>query len=218
MKRLTGLTLLVLALAGCSGTPQGASTPPAQPAAPAAATQTSTPTPTWKSLPAGKFALTSQSGAVIAFTLPTPATDPAVAPIEAYRVKTGAAPVTYIVADVDNRTGKKLVNMYRVLAFDKEGHEYAFSTVTDSINSWGPTFGSDYKYKMPNGTVLDDATGNALYNQGVELNNANNSGADIGARKTMVLASKSTGLPSEFTRVAVMPSGAFGEEEATSAH
>jgi hypothetical protein len=204
---------LIIGLAGCSGTPQAAGVGTAGSASPAAPA----PAPTFKGEPAGKFALKTKSGAAVTFNLPTPATDPNVAPIEAYRVKTGAAPVTYLIADVDNRNGTQPVNMYRVMAFDKQGHEYDFSLVWNLVNSWEPVFGEDYKWKTRSGAVLDDATGQALSNEGNDLQNTNLNGADIGARKTLVLASKSTDLPSEFTRVAVMPSGAFGEEEATPA-
>lgn len=212
----------ILALAGCGGTQPSATTPTTKAAAgtiPTTKAVSAPPTPslpTWKAEPAGKFTLAA-NGAVITFTMPSSLTDPAVAPIEAYRVKTGGAPVTYIVADVDNRNGSVLVNMYRIMAFDKEGHEYLFSTVTDAIGSWEPIYGSDYKYKMPNGTPLDDTTGTALYAEGVNLQNANISDADVGARKTVVLAAQASSLPAEFTRVAVLPSGAGTEIEATPA-
>lgn len=211
MKALPVLAVAaILAMTGC-----GASQSASSASTPAAAS--ATPTPTHTLLPGGKFTLKTKSGATVNFTLPAPPTDPAVAPIEAYRVKTGAAAATYIVADVDNRNGSELVNMYKVLAFDTEGNQYTFTPASNAVHSWEPVYGSDYKYKMPNGTVLDDATGDALSGQGVSLENANMGDTEVGARKTVVLASDSASLPSQFTKVVVMPSGGDTEEDASQA-
>ncbi|MFE5837218.1 hypothetical protein [Arthrobacter sp. NPDC056493] len=171
-----------------------------------------TPTPTL--LPAGKFQLNTQSGAKITFELPTPATDPALAKLEAYREKTGGKPVTYVVADVDNRNGTEMLNMYQINAFDKEGREYIFGAVWHMIDLWKPTYGSDYKYTLPGGKVLDDATGDALSNEGTELYNANLDNADVAQRLKIILASSDVDLPTEFTRVSVQPSGAGQGEDA----
>lgn len=202
--------LALLALVGCSAPPvQDGPT-----AGPTTASPSASPTPTATVLKAGKFKLTTAAGATIAFTLPTPASDPAVAELEAYRVKTGGAPVSYLVADVDNRKGSVLVNMYMVSAFNEEGRQYTFSTVTDAINSWKPSYQADGTYLMPNGRVLDDATGTPLSRQATELNNANINDADIAERATLILASTDADLPTEFTRVAVQPSGGGQGEEA----
>lgn len=197
-------TALVLALTSCSSPPvaqDGSTAPPA--------------TPTASALPAGKFKLTTQSGAQITFTLPTPATDPSVADFEAYRADVGGAPVSYLVADVDNRKGTAFVNMYRVDAFDAEGKKYSFSTVTDVLDKWRPSYSEGNKYTLPNGKVLEGEAGRTLYNRGVDLSNASIYGADIAERATIVLASADVGLPKEFTRVAVQPSGMGAGEEAT---
>jgi len=212
MKHLTITVLSAAALALSSCAAPAASTP-----APAPVTAEVTPTPTTTTLPAGKFKLTTLSGADITFTLPTPATHPAVKAIEAYRVKTGGAPVSYLVAEVDNRKGTDFVNMYRVNAFDADGKEYTFSTVTDSLKLWGPSYGEDYKYTLPSGKVLDDATGSALSSEATELHNANLNGVDVAEKATIVLASSNATLPTEFTRVSVQPSGGGEGEDATPA-
>lgn len=95
-------------------------------------------------MPAGAYVAVAKTGGTIRFTLPTPSSDPAVADIEAFRKKTGAAPVTYLVADVDNRKGTEQINMYGVSAYDADGKEYAFSRAATVFDEWGPTFGSDY--------------------------------------------------------------------------
>jgi hypothetical protein len=205
MKRFTILAVVAVFATSCAA-------PAASPAAaPEPASTSAAPTPTI--LPAGKFKLTAISGAEITFTLPTPATDPTVAKLEAFRKKAGGEPVAYVVADVDNRKGTEYVNMYQINAFDAEGIQYTFSTVTDAIDGWGPEYGSDYKYTLPNGKALDDATGDALQRESVALHNANLNGADIAERKTLILASPTADLPKEFTRVSVQPSsGGEGED------
>jgi hypothetical protein len=164
-------------------------------------------------LPAGGYELTTASGARITFTLPTPATDPAVSAIEAYRVKVGAAPVSYLVADVDNREGTLPVNMYVVSAFSEEGRQFTFSGVADAIQGWAPTYSYDYKWSM-GGKALDEAVGAELKREANDLYNAEVSDVDTGERTTVVLASSDAELPTEFAKVAVQPSGMGDGEEA----
>ena len=211
MKYLTIATIAAaaLALSSCAA--------PAATTTPAPVTAEATPTPTATTLPAGKFKLTTLSGADITFTLPTPASHPAVKAIEAYRVKAGGKPVAYLVAEVDNRNGTDSVNMYQVNAFDADGKEYTFSTITEAISSWSPSYGEDYKYTSAAGKPLDDATGDALQREGVALHNEHLSGADVAEKATLILQSPTTELPSEFTRVCVQPSGGGEGEDATPA-
>jgi hypothetical protein len=136
-----------------------------------------------------------------------------VAAIEAFRVKAGAAPVSYLVADVDNRKGAELVNMYMVSAFNDEGRQFTFSRVSDVIDSWGPNYTSDYKWTMPDGRVLEEAVGDELNAESGELQNAHLNDADVAERTTMILASNDAELPPEFTRVAVRPLGIMAEEQ-----
>lgn len=171
-------------------------------------------TPTPGTLPAGKFALSTLSDAKITFELPTPATDPALAELEAFRQKTGGEPVSYIVADVDNRTGILLVNMYQVSAFDIEGREYTFHAVHDVLKLWEPSYGSDHVYRMPDGRVVDEDTGGARDHEASELYNANLNGADVAERAKIILASTDVDLPDEFATVSVQPSGGGEDEDA----
>lgn len=211
MKRLLLPLILVLLATSCAAP---ASSPgPAE--GPASVAPEASPEPS--AMPAGEFKLTTEAGAEITFTLPTPPTDPAVKDIEAFRVKAGADPVSYLVADVDNRKGMERVNMYQVSAFDEDGRQYTFSSVADLISDWGPSYGSDYKYTLPNGKVLDDAAGDALSREATKLHNANIGDADVAERASLILASTDADLPKEFTRVSVQPSGGGEGEEATSA-
>ena len=212
MKHLTIATFAAAALALSSCAAPAASTP-----APAPVTAEATPTPTATTLPAGKFKLTTISGAEVTFTLPTPVTDPAVAKLEAYRKKMGAKPVAYLVAEVDNRKGTKPVNMYQVNAFDAEGIQYMFSGVTDAISEWKPSYQADDTYLLPSGKVIPGDAGTPLSNEGSDLHNAFNEYVDVAERKTVVLQSPTTELPAEFTRVSVQPSGGGEGEDATPA-
>jgi hypothetical protein len=158
--------------------------------------------------------LDTQSGTKITFKLPTPVTDPALAKLEAFRKKAGGKPVSYIVADVDNRNGTEPVNMYQINALDKEGREYTFGAVTDVLDTWKPTYRNDYEYKLPDGRVVDQATGSALSREGTELHNSNLIGADVAERAKIILATTDVDLPDGFTRVSVQPSGAGEGEDA----
>lgn len=134
--------------------------------------------------------------------------------MEAFRVKAGAAPVSYLVADVDNRQGTDFINMYSVSAFDQAGRKYTFMNASDLIGKWAPTFGADYKYRAPGGQILDEATGKALQNQEFDVSKTLVSGAQIAERATFILTCKDVDLPAAFTRVTVAPKGGFSEEVA----
>lgn len=162
---------------------------------------------------AGAFKLLAMSGAEISFDLPTPTADKRLADIEAYRKDAGADPVTYLIAEVDNRKGTALVNMYEVSAYDEEGNKYEFSTVSEYISDWGPTYTMDYDYVMPDGTKLSEAEGEALNNRSVDLHNEYLDGVDPAERGTIIMLSEDVDLPSKFTRVAVHPSGGMDEAE-----
>jgi len=187
---------------------------PAASTAPAPVKAEASPTPTATTLPAGKFKLSTLSGAEIKFTLPTPLTDPSVAKLEAYRKKVGAKPVAYLVAEVDNRKGTKPVNMYQVNAFDADGIQYMFSGVTDAISEWKPSYQADDTYLLPSGKVIPGDAGTPLSNEGSDLHSAFNEYVDVAERKTVVLQSATTEIPKEFTRVSVQPSGGGEGEDA----
>ncbi|WP_461174614.1 hypothetical protein M1D93_08140 [Arthrobacter sp. Z1-9] len=211
MKRIRmALPAVVLMLAACSA-------PTAQdgPIAGAAASSAASPAAAavQGAMPAGPYRLTTASGAEITFALPTPATDPAVAAIEAYRVKVGAAPVAYLVADVDNRKGTEPLNMYMVTAFDDEGRQFTFSSVADAIHGWAPTYSYDFKWSM-GGKQLDEAVGAGLKREANDLYNGEVSNVDTAERSTVILASPDAELPAGFARVAVQASGMGEEEEA----
>jgi hypothetical protein len=210
MKRIRmALPAVALMLAACSA-PAAQDSPTAGAAASSAAPAAAA---AQGAMPAGPYRLTTASGADITFALPTPATDPAVAAIEAYRVKVGAAPVSYLVADVDNRKGTEPANMYMVTAVDDEGRQFTFSSVADAIQGWAPTYSYDFKWSM-GGKALDEAVGAGLKREANDLYNGEVSNVETAERSTVVLASADAELPTEFARVAVQASGMGEEEEA----
>jgi len=223
MKQLLGISaafVLALSLSACGGAEP---TPAASTPTPAAALPSSevedlpmdSDVDATQAMPAGEFQLFALSGADIKFTLPTPVTDKRLNDIEAYRKDTGAKPVTYLIADVDNRKGTEFVNMYNVSAYDADGMKYEFSTISEHISDWGPTFTGDYEYVMPDGKKLSEPKGQELSDRSVELHNKYLDGIDSAERGTIIMLSEDGELPREFTRVAVQPSG--GMEEAQEA-
>ena len=212
MKRLTIFAAVAVLATSCAAP---AATSPAP--APAPVTAEASPTPTSTTLPAGKFKLTTLSGAEVTFTLPTPATHPAVKDLEALRVKAGGKPVSYLVAEVDNRKGTERVNMYQVDAFSEDGAQFQFSDAATLTSLWSPSYGADGSYTMPSGKVLDAAAGAALQAEATDLHNALIGDAEKGEKATIVLASSNATLPTEFTRVSVQPSGGGEGEDATPA-
>lgn len=208
MKQLLVPVVLALLATGCTAP---ASSPTAgTPAAGQDASAGVSPTV----LPADEFTLDTQSGAKTTFKLPTPATDPALAKLEAFRKKSGGKPVSYIVADVDNRSGKEPVNLYQINAFDEAGREYKFGTVTDVLDTWKPTYRNDFEYKLPDGRVVDHATANALEREAVELHNSNTNAADVAERVKIILAAPDVDLPEKFTKVSVQSSETGEGEDA----
>ncbi|MCQ6270477.1 hypothetical protein M8J71_08275 [Pseudarthrobacter sp. R1] len=211
MKQLRmALPAFVLLLTACSAPAPVQGSPTAEAAVPVADLLSVTAP---GAVPAASYGLTTASGARITFTLPTPVVDPAVAAIDAYRAKVGAAPVSYLVADVDNRAGTAPVNLYTVNAFSEEGRQSTFTSVADALHSWAPTFSYDFGWSM-NGKSLDEEQGAALKCEANNLYNADIADVDTAERTTVILASPDAELPTEFTRVAVQPSVTGGEEEA----
>jgi len=216
MKPLYAAPALLLALAACSVLEPRDDVPASEEVSSTAAPPSVAATSV--AMPAGPYELTTQSGAQISFTLPTPATDPAVAAIEAYRVKIGAAPVSYLVAEVDNRGGTAPVDLYAVSASDAEGRQFTFSTVADVIHSWGPTYSYDFKWRMGDGRAVDEAVGTELKREAGDLSNSTINKVDSAGRATIVLASTDVELPAKFADVTVQPSGMGGEEQARPAN
>jgi len=165
----------------------------------------------------GEYEVYSMDGAHITFDLPADPEDEALQEIEQYRQGVQAEPVTYIIADVDNRDGADSVDMYQVAVFDEDGNKYEFSEVSNYISDISPKTdweGDDDTYLLPNGERLSLEEGSNLRHQSVDLHNEYLYGASAGERKALIRVYEGDDLPDEFTRVSVMPSGAYDEVEA----
>lgn len=162
--------------------------------------------------PAGAFELTSIAGAEITFDLPTDASDERLAEIEQFRANTGGEPVSYIVVEVDNRNGTDDVMLENIDVFDEDGTKYEFTDITNFIDEWSPYYSEDYEWVLPDGSVMPEEEGDALNNRGVDLYNANLGEIAVAENSIVILALQDVDLPSEFTRVVVVPDP-FAEEE-----
>lgn len=216
MKPTCLLPVLGLALASCTAPVPAQEAPSLGPASGTVATP-SVPSSQEARAPL-PYRATTGSGAEISFLLPTSAADPAVAAIEAYRVKAGAAPVSYLVAEVDNSNGTVPVNLYSVSVFDAGGRRFTFSSVADAIHSWGPTYSYDFGWRMGDGSAVDEAAAGTLKREATGLHSANvNTTVDVAGQTRVVLASYDAQLPAGFVRVIVQPFGMDVEVEAAPA-
>lgn len=122
---LTMATLLTGA--GCSsGQQTAAEEPPARSAEPTTVEPTPETTaderaPQSSSTRPGRFSTLTGAGAIISIDIPVRASDPRVADIEQARSVAQAPPLTYLVADVDNRNGSGDVVMEYVVVLTGDG-------------------------------------------------------------------------------------------------
>lgn len=213
--KLGGLAVAsVLALTACGGNGGDVSEVEANTTAESPAGGDPTPMDSMGVMEAGEFETYSSGGGHIVFDLPADSDSEELVELEEYREDVNADPVTYLIADVDNRNGSESINMYQVKAFDEDGNSYEFSDVSAYVSEIGPTYTGDYEYVLPDGEVLDDELGFELSERNTDLHNEYLDGASPAERKTMILVHEGDDLPDEFTRVAVWPNGAGEEVEA----
>lgn len=220
MKRriLAAAIITGLGLTGCSSTTTAKTTDAPTHSAALATTATTTPTAQQATTAAvqasADYQLVTMQNATITFTLPASVTDPKLTAIEAYRKAAGAAPVSYVIASVDNKDGLDSVNMYNITAIDGDGNKYEFFRADQALSDWSPTLTTEGVYELPDGKKLNETEGDALYRTGIDLYNANNDSVEIGEKATLILYSKSAKLPSTFTRVTGQPNGAGEPQQA----
>lgn len=216
---LATMSVALLALVGCSNTndePQSREEAQQQ-YADELESQGTDPMEGFGPMKAGEFEVYTMDGGHVTFDLPADPNSEELAAIEEYREDVSADPVTYLIADVDNRDGTDSINMYQVTAFDQDGTSYEFSGISEYISDIAPSTdwdSEDGSYLLPDGTRLPREQGFDLYNQSIDLHNEHLHGASPAERKTMILVHEGDDLPDEFTRVAVWPNGAFEEVEA----
>ena len=139
----------------------------------------------------------SYKGSTGTVKVPTAATDPAVVDIEAFRQAAGQPPVTYVVANVNNVRGADSVKMYQVVIVTKTGNQVEFGRIDTMIGNWDEQLGT---------SNVD------LYNNGIELQNENDTFLLPGAKGTDVLGTDET--IGSVARVYVYPNGGFDRVQA----
>lgn len=213
---LTIIAIAALALVGCGSTettsdePQSAEEAQQEYADQLESGEAQGPPP----MPAGEYEAYAEAGGHIVMEIPASTDDELIAEIEDYREQIGAEPVTYLIADVDNRQGHESIGMRNVYIYDKDGNEYQFSGVSEYISDIEPVTdwaSEDETYSLVDGTEISRDQYFELSSTGTDLHNEHMYGASAAERKTMILVHEGDDLPNEFTRVAVQP-GPFGEE------
>ena len=216
---LTIIAIAALALVGCGSTettsdePQSAEEAQQEYADQLESGEAQGPPP----MPAGEYEAYAEAGGHIVMQIPASTNDEPIAEIEEYREATGAEPVTYLIADVDNRDGTDSINMWKVEVFDEEGNSYEFNGVSEYVSDIGPEAdwaSEDESYTLIDGTEISKDEYFTLNSISTDLHNEHLHGASAAERKTMILVYEGTDLPDEYTRVAVFPNGATEEVDA----
>lgn len=99
--------------------------------------------------------------------------------LEAYREKTGTAPVSYVRIDIDNTEGMSDASASDLILVDSDGTEFHYETAFIAMDEWGPSMHDDgpkdendgYYYALADGTKISEEEYTPLQNDGVELYN-----------------------------------------------
>ncbi|TDW86331.1 hypothetical protein EV647_6411 [Kribbella sp. VKM Ac-2566] len=209
--KLVAVTGVLVMCAGCvinarSASPTSVS-PPSPPTAPAAtrsspvsppvsSPHSATSTPARLTGP-GTYAFSYQ-GAVGTIQVPANIMDPRLERYGDYRRLAKARPITYLIAQVDNRSDDT-ITMYEVVVVTNDGQQIEATSVSDYVDIWRDAFATE------DGDV-------AKYNQGIELSNSSNFYLHPGAKGTAILGAKEP--IKTVKRVFVYPAGAFDRVEA----
>ncbi len=210
--KLVAATGVLVMCAGCvinapSASPTSASPPPTAP--PVSATTSSSPvSPPVSSpdrAPATPAKLTgpgtytfSYQGAVGTIQVPANILDPRLERYGDYRRLAKARPITYLIAQVDNKSDDT-INMYEVVVVTNDGQQIEATSISDYIDTWRDAFAGE------------DGDG-AKYNRGIELSNSSSFYLHPGAKGIAILGAKEP--IKTVKRVFVYPAGAFDRVEA----
>ncbi len=160
----------------------------------------------------GEYEIYSMDGAHIVFDLPSDSSSDELKEIEQYRETLEADPVTYLIADVDNRDGAASASMRSVSVFDEDGKEYEFIEADTAISDWSAIWAiDDDEYYMPDGTEISEDEAYQLWDYEDDVTESLTTEVSQAGRETVVLMYEGDDLPDEFTRVAASVSG-FDED------
>ena len=140
----------------------------------------------------------SYRGAVGTVQVPTNIMDPRLERYGDYRRLAKARPITYLIAQVDNRSDDT-ITMYEVVVVTNDGRQIEATSISDYVDTWRDAFAGEG----------GDA---AKYNRGIELSNSSNFYLHPGAKGTAILGAKEP--ITTVKRVFVYPAGAFDRVEA----
>lgn len=209
-----GAAAAVLALAACSS---GAESPEApQPPDPGVEVQEAAPTveePETAAL-SGAWVAESHTGAVMTVEWGIDPTDERVAELEAFRVATGAAPVSYTAVDIDNRQGTAYQNLYPSQIFDEAGAATELVDAAEAASGWAPETiwsedGESYHSVNAAGEDISEEAAVDLNEQWAEL--GMESGAEPGQRVTVILVGPEE-LPAAAAGVILRDASAYPTE------
>lgn len=146
-----------------------------------------------------------------------PNSDPRVKDIEKYLQDATGYHREYLVAEVDNRKGTEVANMYSVTIYDEDGASYEFRKAYDLIEDAKPVWNIDDTYTTAFGDKeLTEAEYRALTDRGSKLSEKQTWAIDPLEKNTFILAMEidKGALPKEITGVSVMAHGGFDEVQA----
>lgn len=161
------------------------------------------------------FLFQTESGAEVRLNIgATPEDDEIIASLESVRETVQGDSVTYIVADVDNRNGVDLINMYNLAMYDADGVEYQFSPAdTYGDENWNPSSiypddGDVYFESADGSKKMTEAEGREIQHEWFDLIDKLETGVNPSQRATMIMVGPAD-LPDSVSTVQVEPSGAF---------
>lgn len=146
-----------------------------------------------------------------------PNSDPRVKDIEKYLQDATGYHREYLVAEVDNRKGTEVANMYSVTIYDEDGASYEFRKAYDLIEDAKPVWNIDDTYTTAFGDKeLTEAEYRALSDRGSKLSEKQTWAIDPLEKNTFILAMEidKGALPKEITGVSVMAHGGFDKVSA----
>lgn len=143
-----------------------------------------------------------------------PSTDPRVKDIESYLQEATGYHREYLIAEVDNRKGTDVANMFAVTTYDADGMSYEFKKAYDLIEDARPVWNIDDTYTTALGDKeLTEKEYKELDSRGSELAEAQTWAIDPLEKNTFILAMEidKGAFPKEITGVSVMAHGMFDE-------
>lgn len=185
-----------------SSAPATSQAPGTSGTSPPPVTTSPSPTAARKSLAGPGVYSFAYDGAVGTIQVPASIMDSRLERYGDYRRLAKARAITYLIAQVDNRSSDT-ITMYEVVVVTDDGQQIEATPISDYVDIWRDAFAGD-----ASGRGVDVEN----YNRGVALSSASNFFLHPGAKGTAFLGAKQP--IKTVKRVFVYPSGAFDRVEA----